>query len=438
MEVIISADVLTKMSNALFDETERGAALYLQHDKAGHRFLVHTYELAVDDDVIAANEFEITFAPQFLTRVTRRARSRGVSLGVLHTHPPGALFFSNTDDHAEQTLAHFMAERSGGLPTFAFVLCEGTLLARVFGTSTVLPVRVVGSNVFVTETKRDLEPLMDKFDRQIRAFGVEGQRLLNQMSIAIVGLGGTGSVLAQQLAHLGLGSFFLIDADTVEETNLNRIVGSTHSSVGVPKVEVSAKLVAAINPGAKVNCLVASVITDEARTLLCQADCIFVCTDSHTSRAFVAELAYQYLIPAIDVGVSISATAGIVSAITGRTQMIGPGMPCLLCCNALNANRIREELMSTEQRAADPYFIGDTVKQPAVISINSTVVSLAVTMFLSAFTGIPAKARWLSYDGISGTVRPLATSPDPDCGVCGVDGVVALGDSRKLTLIPNE
>lgn len=435
MEIVLTADVLAKLCGELADKTERGAALYLQHDKAGNRFLVRSWESAQSKDVVAANEFEITFAPQFLTRISRAARTKGMALGVLHTHPSGTHFFSKADDLAEQKLLNFMAERNGGLPTFAFVLCEGRLLARVFGTFDLLPIRVVGPRIVEFNAELQEEPPHERFDRQTRAFGIDGQRVLNRTAVAIVGLGGTGSVLAQQLAHLGVRKFLLIDADVVEESNLNRVVGTTPESVGQYKVDVSAGLISAINPAADITRQAISVMTEEAKALLCNADCIFICTDSHTSRAFVSEFSYQYLVPAVDVGVSVSATAGIVNAITGRTQMIGPGMPCLLCCNALNANRIRQELMTPAQRAADPYFIGDAVKQPAVISINSTMVSLAVSMFLSAFTGVPANARWLSYDGMSGTTRPLATSPDPDCEVCGADGVVAAGDSRTLTLI---
>jgi molybdopterin/thiamine biosynthesis adenylyltransferase len=365
------------------------------------------------------------------------ARNSGRSMGLLHTHPAGAGAFSITDDRAETQLADFMQARSGGLAIFALVLCQGILLARAFGTKSLLPVRVVGSTVRGLEDPGENPGSAERFDRQVRAFGANGQQVLNRMSVAIVGLGGTGSVLAQQLAHLGVRRFVLVDPDVVETTNLNRVVGASENSVGSKKVDVSNSLIANIAPSAEVVTISTSVITETARKHLCQADCVFLCTDSHTSRAFVSELAYQYMIPAIDVGVSVSASSETVSAITGRTQMIGPGLPCLLCCNAVHSHRIREELMSPAQRAADPYFIGDAVKQPAVISINSTMVSLAVTMFLSAFTGVPSKARWLTYDGIGGAVRPLATSSDPDCAVCGTHGVLALGDSRKLSFVPN-
>ena len=82
---------------------------------------------------------------------------------------------------------------------------------------------------------------------------------------------------------------------------------------------------------------------------------------------------------------------GAVNAITGRTQMLAPGLPCLLCTSSINADAVRKELMSPEQKTVDPYFTGEGEPQPAVISINGTICSLAVTMFLAAVVGIPRK-----------------------------------------------
>jgi molybdopterin-synthase adenylyltransferase len=279
------------------------------------------------------------------------------------------------------------------------------------------------------------ETLDKAFDRQVRAFGAEGQATLHRMTVAVVGLGGTGSLVAQQLAHLGVGRLTFIDDDVIEATNLNRVVGTTPESVGTSKVEVAQALVQRIRPATTVRALQASVMTPEARDLLCQANCVMVCTDSHASRAFVNELAYQYLVPVIDMGVSISASEGQVTAVGGRTQMVGPGLPCLWCTNAISTRAVREELQSPAERVADPYFQGQGVCQPAVISLNSTMASLAVTMLLGVFTGVPTEPRHQTYDALRGTVRTFAFRGQAGCGICGHDGVTALGDHRSLSLL---
>lgn len=435
-EIAISAADLMRLRQELERDTEWGAALFLNSASSGERFLVQGWEVASNSDVTDATATEITFAPQFLSRCSRIARDEGWSLALLHTHPTGAYFFSEADNRAEDGLVRFMLQRNPLHQAFSMVLCDGALLARIFGQRENIPVRVVGANVELHSATTSPLGNTNRYDRQVRAFGAEGQGVLQNLVVGIVGLGGTGSVLAQQLAHLGVGALILIDPDLVEDTNLNRVVGASPGSVGKSKVAIATEMIVGINPHARVEQFVGSALTDPAKILLCKANCIFMCTDSHSSRAFLSELAYQYLIPAFDIGVSITAEGETVKAITGRIQMLGPGLPCLLCSNSLDPRRIREELMTPTQRAADPYFNAGAVAQPAVISINSMAVSLAVTMFLSAFTGIPSENRWLSYDGINSGLRKLKAAVDEDCAVCGrAHGVTALGDRRALTFL---
>ena len=67
------------------------------------------------------------------------------------------------------------------------------------------------------------------YDRQIRMFGKVGQTLLAKCRVAIIGLGGVGSLVAENLSRLGVGEFCLIDDDHVEESNLSRTFGATIS-----------------------------------------------------------------------------------------------------------------------------------------------------------------------------------------------------------------
>jgi hypothetical protein len=76
----------------------------------------------------------------------------------------------------------------------------------------------------------------DRFDRNVRAFGIKGQRRLGDVTAGIVGVGGLGSLVAEQLARLGVTEFVLVDPDIVEESNLSRLVGAYDHHVGRPKV----------------------------------------------------------------------------------------------------------------------------------------------------------------------------------------------------------
>lgn len=438
MEIVISESSLRQLVGTLHADIERGAILYLNRNAAAGNFLVHEVEIAGPNDILHSSATEITFAPQYLISVTRRAKETGHSLAFVHTHPSGYSDFSMTDDQTERGLSDFLKERNPAVQVFSIVLCDGIPIARRFGLEERVSIRSVGEKVTTFQSSPDALGALNRYDRQIRAFGEEGQTVLRNLSIAIVGLGGTGSVAAQQLSHLGVGRFVLMDPDLLEETNLNRVVGTSDASIAKSKVGIATELIQGINPVADVHPYRGSAMDTAAIELLRGVNAIFICTDSHVSRAHLSEFSYQYLIPAFDVGVAINAQNGVVAAITGRSQMLAPGLPCLSCSNALDPKIIREELMTPDQRASDPYFNEGGISQPAVISINSVMVSMSVTMFLGAFTAIPIRTRWQSYDALSGTVRPFSAKPDVECKICGAAGVVGTGDSRELTLVQRQ
>jgi hypothetical protein len=104
----------------------------------------------------------------------------------------------------------------------------------------------------------------------------------------------------------------------------------------------------------------------------------------------------------------------------------------MVCGDLLNYEEIRRDLLSEFERKNDPYIINDTEPAPAVISLNSTIASLAITMFLNYVVGTPGKARFLNYNGISGTVRAVHCEPEPNCVVCSKYGSLGQADEWPL------
>lgn len=96
--------------------------------------------------------------------------------------------------------------------------------------------------------------MLNQFSRTELLFGSEAINRLKNAHVAVFGIGGVGGFTVEALARSGVGSFDLIDNDTVALTNLNRQIIATHDTIGQPKVEVMAKRIASINPAAKVNC----------------------------------------------------------------------------------------------------------------------------------------------------------------------------------------
>ena len=231
-------------------------------------------------------------------------------------------------------------------------------------------------------------------------------------------MGGTGSIVLQALAHLGVQNFLLLDPDSVEETNLNRLVGATQKDLGLPKASVAKAWTQHINPNVQIEARQDSVIKAAVARSLADTDFVFCCTDSHGSRAILNQFAYQYLVPVIDMGVVIAAQDKHITHVAGRTQLLAPGQACMVCGNLLDPEEIRRDLLTDFERQADPYILGLPEPAPAVISLNSTIASLATTMFLNAVTGIPGSARFLNYNAMTGVCRPAICTPHPSCIVC--------------------
>ena len=84
--------------------------------------------------------------------------------------------------------------------------------------------------------------------------GPESNSVMAAIEVGIAGLGGGGSHVAQQLAHVGVGTFVPVDHDIVEEKNLNRLVGATaeDAKAGAAKTAVAERMIKGVNPAALV------------------------------------------------------------------------------------------------------------------------------------------------------------------------------------------
>lgn len=398
------------------------------------KFVVRELVEVPEEAYLQRTAHHAVVSPEFCVDLANRARAARASVVFAHTHVghDALADFSAVDDTCERLLATYFNARVPHQPHFAMLVTPSTVRARQLGTDARLEVRGVGRTLTrwlpVDGARLDL-PI---HARQVLAFGQLGQQQLEQLTIAVIGLGGTGSVVAQQLAHLGVRRFILIDLDLVEATNLNRLVGGVPGDVGRAKVDVARDMILAINPHATCTCLQGDVVDDNVASQLLDADVVMGCTDSMASRAVLNQLAYQHLVPCIDLGVQIKVSEGRVESVAGRVQMLAPGLPCLVCANLINAERARVEFMTPEQRLRDAYVQGSAVPQPAVISLNSTVASAAVTMLLGATIGFPTEARWLSYDAKRGSMRSTTTDPVATCPACSAQGALCWGDDWPL------
>jgi molybdopterin-synthase adenylyltransferase len=432
--VVISAELFEKLRKTLFiDENESSAVLIAKavHSERGiARLVVREIVEPGPHEVVNRSPVSIELSSEFVARLSQRSRKTGESLIFVHNHPFPLNYFSSVDDAGEKVLADFFKRRTPNVTHGAMLLTPEVTIARLLGTDEYLNVLSIGPNITSNSTLE--KSFDDLYDRQIRAFGKNGQKILGLLRVGIVGLGGTGSVVCQQLAHLGIENFMLIDPDTLERSNLNRVVGASPDDVGMLKVDIARRLINQIKPSAVVTVIADSVLKNRIARQLVDVDFIFACTDSHGSRAIINQLAYQYFVPGIDMGVVITTEDNRIQNVAARTQMLVPGLACMVCGNLLDYKEVRRDLMTDFERKQDPYITNVVEPAPAVISVNSVIASLATTMFLNAVVGIPGKARLINYNAISGTTRSATISQHPMCVVCSANGALAKVDEWPL------
>lgn len=260
-----------------------------------------------------------------------------------------------------------------------------------------------------------------RFHRQELLFGKLGQKKIQSCEVAIVGLGGLGSHVAQQLAYLGVGSFLLIDRDKASKSNLNRLIGATENDVAnhTPKVDIAQRLIKTILPDAHVDIAVKSFISDEAFAPLRTVDFVFGCVDNDASRLVLNEFCQAYSRSYIDLATDIDPENNVF----GGRLLFSDGRVCLSCKQLLSDEAVRHSFSTHQQRDDDARIYGVSrgalgQAGPAVVSLNGILASLATTEFMVEVTDVRHAYLHLEYKGTMGIVTRDIDLPDFDCYYC--------------------
>lgn len=238
---------------------------------------------------------------------------------------------------------------------------------------------------------------MTWLDRQ-SFLGPDSDTVLAKTTVGIVGLGGGGSHVAQQLAHVGIGCFVLIDPDMIEDTNLNRLVGGTWADIArkTAKVEIARRLILAVRPDAKVHVVKADWQTASEALKLC--DVIVGGLDSVRAKDELDAFCRRFLIPYIDQGMDVHGEADR-HLISGQVVLSMPGRPCLRCFGI-----VTDDALTREGRN-----YGAAGGKPQVVWPNGVLASTAVGLVMQLVTpwfSTPADSGYMEYDGNLGTVTP--------------------------------
>jgi molybdopterin/thiamine biosynthesis adenylyltransferase len=257
----------------------------------------------------------------------------------------------------------------------------------------------------------------DRYERQIGLFGAEGQARIGRARVAVLGLGGLGSHVVQQLAYLGVRNYVLVDHDVVTSTNLNRLIGATTNDVDRTKVAVASDLIRTVQPNAEVDPYETKLPNDDAAAAASSTDLILGCFDNDFPRLLLTEIASRAGIPYIDTASGVDTEYGLVYG--GRVVTAGLTPGCLSCLHLLDQTEIRRAQMSPEELEVEATIYGVPVESltgtgPSVVTLNGVIASLGAMEAMVSITGLRKPAKFQRYQGHWGPI----TRADPATNTC--------------------
>jgi ThiF family len=339
----------------------------------------------------------VTWPTEFVEPLVRKAYGRGQAILKFHSHRANYPQFSSLDDESDDLLFSSISSLlSDGLPHASVIMLpDGRPIGRVVRDGVeFLPmasISVVGDEIAVWhEEPYATGTMATKRNEQVFGTGTIGR--LKKLSAAVVGCSGTGSIVVEQLARMGIGRLVLVDPDVIEEKNLNRVLnsGKEDAYLGKPKVFAMASAVARMGLGQELLPLPINLVSQRAVREVAACDVIFGCTDGAEARHLLNRIAAFYTVPYFDVGVRLDADGeGGIANISGAVHYLQPGGSSLLSREVYTMADVEaEELRRTNPemyraRRDEGYIRGIREDRPAVISVNMFFASLVVQEFLA-------------------------------------------------------
>jgi adenylyltransferase/sulfurtransferase len=237
-------------------------------------------------------------------------------------------------------------------------------------------------------TERELE----RYNRQIRLFGVEGQNKLKAAKVLVAGVGGLGTAAALYLAAAGVGKLVLVDKDVVELSNLNRQILYTTEDLGKPKAEVAAKRLNLLNPEISVEALTIEINEENAPEIVKGCNVVVDGQDNYATRYALNDACIVHKIPFVHAS---------VHAYEGRLMTILPGKgPCYRC------------LIPVPPPEAKGF--------PILGTVPGTISTLQATEVIKIVLGIGklCVGKLLVYDALDMTFYEIKIERNPDCPSC--------------------
>lgn len=343
----------------------------------------------------------LKWSTDLLFPMLKEAERMNLSVLKIHSHPGGYAKFSETDNQSDLALFSSVLGWTQEVDQHlsCIMLPDGTVFGRIIDDklsfSTIQSFTLVGDNITRSYGSKDEDSLIntEANKRNLQTFGSATTNILSKMSVGVVGCSGTGSIVIEQLARLGVGKLVIIDPDRVEKLNLNRILNTKVEDADNKryKVEVIKEAVESFGFNTQVKAYTDNIFNNpEALKEIAASDAIFGCVDTVDARHLMNLISSYYIVPLFDIGVRLDAYGkGGIEAINGSIHYIKPGGSSLISRRVytsediMSAGNLRKNPEHYKSLLQEKYIKGVQVDSPAVISINMFYASMAVNEFLA-------------------------------------------------------
>jgi ThiF family len=394
-----------------------------------------------------------SFLPCYFERALGEAMAAHAGLAFLHSHlGPGWQSMSDDDVRAEQGHAA-AAQGATGLPLVGLTLGTDHAWSARFWEKTAprtytrrwcTNVRVVGRPLSVTYADH-LAPrprFKEELRRTVSSWGEDVQAKLARLRIGIVGAGSVGSIVAEAMARTGIQHITLIDFDTVERVNLDRLLHATAEDVAMRRSKVAC-LARGLRRSATADNFIAhefeySVGEEEGFRTALDCDVLFCCVDRPWGRSVLNFIAYAHLIPVVDGGIRVDASRQRrLKRADWKAHIASPDRRCLECLEQYDPGLVAAD---REGYLDDPAYISGLPedhlirRSENVFAFSLSAASfevLQMLMMVVAPLGI-ADAGQQTYHFVPG----ILDKPGFDfCKEgCPYPGLTARGDATGLTV----
>ena len=240
-----------------------------------------------------------------------------------------------------------------------------------------------------------------RYSRQIvlPQIGVNGQQLLLDSCVLVIGVGGLGTVASLYLAAAGVGRLILADRDSVELSNLQRQILYQQTDVGRQKTEAARARLLAQNPQLQIDLQQGRLTPEDLQRRIAEADVVLDCSDNFKTR---------FAVNAACVAVRKPLVTGAAIRFEGQLLVCDPRdtrSPCYACLFGHDGDA------DDQDRCEEAGVLGPVV---------GTIGSLQALEAIKLLTGLPAAVGQLqTWDALKSDWRKLLAPPDPNCPVCG-------------------